>query len=200
MTDGERSLIRISAALASRDEKAISLAFKEALGVADNGQVEEVILQSYLFLGFHTSLNGMALWRNFSETVPLSSEALDCVGWVDRGEEVCKSVYADKYHKLRQNVRDLHPDLEQWMIMEGYGKVLGRPGLSLRIRELCIVASLAVLGSPKQLYSHLCGALNVGANVSAVEDALAEAHSYLDDDECSMSIKIWNEVQERYVS
>ena len=114
MTDGERSLIRISAALASRDEKAISLAFKEALGVADNGQVEEVILQSYLFLGFHTSLNGMALWRSISETEPSSSEALDCVGWVGRGEEVCRSVYADKYNKLRQNVRDLHP--------EGFGK------------------------------------------------------------------------------
>ena len=200
MTDGERSLVRTSAALASRDERAIGLAFKEAIEVADTGQIEEVILQSYLFLGFHASLNGMALWRNFSGTTPLSSEDLDCVGWVDRGQEICKLVYADKYHKLRQNVRDLHPDLEQWMIVEGYGKVLGRPGLSLKIRELCIVASLAVLGSSKQLYSHLCGALNVGANVSAVEEALAEAHSYLDEDGFLMSMKVWNKVQESRVS
>ena len=147
MTHGERSLVRISAALASRDEAALTSAFEEASGVADNRQVEEVLLQSYLFLGFPASLNGMTAWRRFSDTVPSAPQELDCVGWADRGHEVCGSVYAGQYEKLRETVRALHPDLEQWMVVEGYGKVLGRPGLPLTTRELCIVASLAVLGN-----------------------------------------------------
>ncbi|HZD06577.1 MAG TPA: carboxymuconolactone decarboxylase family protein, partial [Longimicrobiales bacterium] len=57
----------------------------------------------------------------------------------------------------------------------GYGKVLGRPGLGLAVRELCIVALLAVADAPTQLYSHLRGALNVGAPSGAVEEALALA-------------------------
>ncbi len=198
MTHGERSLVRISAALASRDEAALTSAFEEASGVADIRQVEEVLLQSYLFLGFPASLNGMAAWRRFSDTVPSAPQELDCVGWADRGHEVCGSVYAGQYEKLRETVRALHPDLEQWMVVEGYGKVLGRPGLPLTTRELCIVASLAVLGFPKQLYSHLRGALNVGADASDVEEALAQADPYLDGDGRSASVKVWQKVQERH--
>ena len=47
MTDGERSLVRISAALASRGKAALRSAFEGARGVADSRQVEEVLLQSY---------------------------------------------------------------------------------------------------------------------------------------------------------
>ena len=49
------------------------------------------------------------------------------------------------------------------MLAEGYGKVLGRPGLALEVRELCIVAILAGQDAAPQLYAHLRGALNVGA-------------------------------------
>ena len=200
MTDAERSLVRISAALASRDKAALTSAFEEARGVADSRQIEEVLLQSYLFLGFPASLNGMAAWRRFSDAVPPAPLALDCEGWADRGHEVCGSVYAGQYEKLRDTVRALHPDLELWMVVEGYGKVLGRPGLALTTRELCIVASLAVLGVPKQLYSHLRGALNVGAQASAVEEALAQADAYLDEEGRLMSRKVWEKVQDRHVA
>jgi 4-carboxymuconolactone decarboxylase len=63
------------------------------------------------------------------------------------------------------------------MLVEGYGKVLGRPGLSLRRRELCIVAMLARQGRrvERQLYSHLRGALNAGASRAEVDEALEVA-------------------------
>ena len=40
----------------------------------------------------------------------------------------------------------LHPDLAQWMIMEGYRKVLSRDVLSLKEREVLNVAILTTLG------------------------------------------------------
>jgi 4-carboxymuconolactone decarboxylase len=76
------------------------------------------------------------------------------------------------YDRLRENIRVLHPELDEWMIVEGYGKVLSRPGLDLGRRELCIVAACAASDQMRQLHSHLHGALNVGVSPSAVESAL----------------------------
>jgi 4-carboxymuconolactone decarboxylase len=73
---------------------------------------------------------------------------------------------------LRQNIRALHPALDAWMITDGYGKVLSRPGLDLRTRELCIVAACAASAQQRQLHSHLHGALNAGATVAEVESTL----------------------------
>lgn len=200
MTECERSLVRMSAALASGDKSALTSAFEEVRRTAEDGQIEEVLLQSYLFLGFPAALNGMAAWRRFSDTEPSAAQDFDCAGWADRGHEVCGAVYAGQYDKLRETVRALHPDLEQWMVVEGYGKVLGRPGLPLSTRELCIIASLAVLGAPKQLYSHLRGALNVGVGESDVAEALAQADPYLDGDGRRESTKVWEKVRERHLA
>ena len=69
--------------------------------------------------------------------------------WTRRGEEVCARVYGDNYSKLRDSVRALHPAIDAWMITEGYGRTLGRPGLDLMRRELCTVAQTAVLEAPR---------------------------------------------------
>ncbi len=50
---------------------------------------------------------------------------------------------AGGYEKLRQRMKQLHPVLDIMMLEHGYGRVLSRPGLSLRLRELCVVAALA---------------------------------------------------------
>src|SRR5947199_4149212 len=74
------------------------------------------------------------------------------------------------YSRLRYNIRALHPLLDHWMISEGYGKVLSRPGLDLARRELCIVAACASTGQDRQLHSHLHGALNVGVHESVLRE------------------------------
>ncbi len=191
-------MIRVSGALASGDKVALADAFAQARGVAEDSEVEEVLLQSYLFLGFPASLNGMAAWRRLTGSDPTEPAPSDYSAWESRGREVCGAVYAGQYERLRENVRALHPDLEQWMVVEGYGKVLGRPGLALVIRELCIVVTLAVTGASKQLYSHLRGALNVGAPPADVDVALVEAERFLDDDGRRSAAALWERVQKAY--
>jgi len=61
------------------------------------------------------------------------------------------------------------------MVTEGYGKVLGRGGLALGSRELCVVATLAVSGWPLQLHSHLRGAVHAGVPPERVGRALERA-------------------------
>ena len=58
------------------------------------------------------------------------------------------------------------------MIEQGYGRVLSRPGLGARERELITVAALAALGWQRQLVSHVLGALRIGASESATHAAL----------------------------
>ena len=172
LSPGGRALVRLSAALALAGEARLDEALEECRRRADPREVEEVILQSYLFLGYPAALNAFARWREVSGRA--APEAVDEVweGWARRGEDVCRRVYGGQYGRLRENVRALHPDMERWMVVEGYGKVLGRPGLALEARELCIAALLAALGAPTQLHSHLRGALNVGAPPDVVEEAV----------------------------
>ena len=198
MTDGDRALIRVSGALASGDKVALADAFSQARGVAEDSEVEEVLLQSYLFLGFPASLNGMAAWRRLAGPGPPGAAPPDYSAWESRGRDVCGAVYSGQYERLRENVRALHPDLEQWMVVEGYGKVLGRPGLALVIRELCIIATLTVTGASKQLYSHLRGALNVGAHPADVDTTLAEAERFLDDEGRRLAAALWERVKKGY--
>ena len=142
---------------------------EDAVEHVDPAQVDEVILQSYLFAGFPRTLNAARIWRSVSSvaapTEDREAELSSGSEWVARGEETCRTVYGESYELLRENIRDLHPALDAWMITDGYGKVLSRPGSNLLTRELCIVAACAAAGQQRQLHSHLHGALNAGASL-----------------------------------
>ena len=176
-----RHLVRIAGAIAGSPEGQVRTVMSDALDSVDPIAVEEIILQSYLFAGFPRALNAARAWRAASERpAPVDDpEAMiaNLDMWRELGERTCRIVYGDSYERLRENVRELHPALDEWMIVDGYGKVLSRPGVDLRTRELCIVAACAVAGQQRQLHSHLHGALNSGAtpgDVGLVFDALAD--------------------------
>lgn len=165
------ALVAVSAALAARSPQALDAALRLAAAQARREEVEEALLQSYLFLGYPAALEAFARWREVSG-LPAPGATADPGPWDERGAAVCRTVYAGQYESLKANVRLLHPDMERWMVSEGYGKVLGRPGLPLDTRELCIAALLAVLDTPRQLYAHLRGALNAGASEAEVSRTL----------------------------
>lgn len=181
-----RLLVLLAAAIAGGSESDVRDAFTRAISAkVPDEWIEELVLQSYLFSGFPRTLNAAREWRRQSPRQPATAESqldaspaehaddVDRVNeWRVRGEATCAAVYDGMYEKLRLNVRDLHPLLDEWMIVEGYGKVLGRPALDLPRRELCIVAACAATGQDRQLHSHLRGALNVGVDAGTLREAL----------------------------
>jgi 4-carboxymuconolactone decarboxylase len=195
LTTNVRHLVRISGAIAGADEATVRAIMSEAVeagdSVVDPVAVDEIILQSYLFAGFPRALNAARKWRAVAGVpAPESdaeSDAADLEVWRERGLRTCRVVYGDSYEGLRRNIDRLHPALDEWMIVDGYGKVLSRPGVDLRTRELCVVAACAVAGQQRQLHSHLHGALNAGA-------ALEEVAAVLD----SLEGLIYNEDRARY--
>lgn len=177
LDEATRLLVRVAAAAAASDEGTVRRMLADAAGRAPDAWVEEAVLQTYLFAGFPRCLNAMREWRRLRPEVATPAAPLPESAWRSAGEATCAAVYDGMYERLRENVRALHPALDDWMIVEGYGKVLSRPGLDLGRRELCVVAACAASGQDRQLHSHLHGARNVGVDdnvVRAALDALAD--------------------------
>lgn len=196
-------LVRLAAALArgvveGEGKPALLDAMDDALAHADPDHVEELLLQSYLFLGFPAAINALGLWRKRSGRTAPAPRPTDCEGWERRGKEVCARVYDDHYDRLRTAVAELHPDLDRWAITEGYGKVLGRDGLDLVTRELCVVACLAGLYAPRQLFAHLRGSLNAGASLAQIEQTLEWIGEVIGPERAAEAQKVWAKVQERH--
>lgn len=198
MDDALRALVAMCAALGARSRGALTITMDRAASVCDPAHVEEALLQSYLFVGYPVALQALAMWRERTGRPAPEQPAVDDAGtWRQRGEQVCAQVYAGQYERLRANIARLHPDMERWMLEEGYGKVLSRPGLDLKVRELCIAGVLIGLDAPQQLYSHLRGALNVGATTDEVETTVEIACTQASLDAKEAARKTWKDLKSR---
>jgi 4-carboxymuconolactone decarboxylase len=123
--------------------------------------------------------------------------AYDADEFRTRGLETCKKIYTDVFEKMMQRLGDTSPELASWMIVEGYGKVLSRPQLDVCTRELVNVAVLTVMGRPRQLYSHLRGALNTGAGETEITDALETAMGLASGTALHSAFGVWDTLRER---
>jgi len=170
--DATRALVRLAAVVTVGDEPAVRAALTELSPGVPATWIEELILQTYLFAGFPRALNAMREWRRFESQIASSSSGGDVEARHADGVATCSAVYGSMYERLRRNIRALHPLLDDWMITEGYGKVLSRPALDLGRRELCIVAACAASDQDRQLHSHLHGALNVGVAPTVIDATL----------------------------
>jgi 4-carboxymuconolactone decarboxylase len=190
-------LLEVSAALAAGGGDRLNAALAAALAGAPAVEVEEVILQSYLFLGYPAALRGLAAWRRVSGMAAPERPTDDRAVWESRGAATCARVYGGQYERLRANVAALHPDIEQWMVTEGYGKVLGRPALDLVAREACIVALLAAQDAAPQLYSHLRGLLNAGADAALADQVVRRLAASLPAARVAVLEREWQKVRSR---
>jgi len=97
---------------------------------------------------------------------------------------------------LKEDVAKLGARVEVVSVAEGYGRTLGRPGLDLMRRELCTVAQTALREAPKQLHSHLRGALNAGASFGQIEGVLSIVNPLLSFDQWKKVKELWRAVRQ----
>jgi len=196
LDDATEALVVLSAIVTGGTDRQIREAITRAATDIPARWVEELLLQSYLFAGFPRALNAMREWRRLTGQHALPSvEAADLNEWRRRGEATCEQVYGEMYERLRVNILALHPELDDWMIVEGYGKVLSRPGLDLPRRELCIVAACAASRQERQLHSHLHGAVNVGVSPHAVSEAIDALDGVVNEQDVTSARLLWRRVQ-----
>jgi 4-carboxymuconolactone decarboxylase len=178
-------LARLAAGTGALDEAAVEREARALRGRVRRRAAEEAVLQSYLFAGFPAAINGLsALRRGWpasgatgrrAASRPARSNPSQTARWRARGQDLCSRVYGPAYGRLRERMRELSRDLDEWIVTEGYGRTLGRPGLPFQARELCAIAVLAATGAARQLAAHLAGVERVGLDrrlaLAAARDA-----------------------------
>jgi 4-carboxymuconolactone decarboxylase len=212
MTDGAgpgldaqtAALVRVAAAVARGKVPELKARFAAAREARVPGLwIEELLLQSMLVVGYPLALVAFGAWRGVGGPAPVEGDGAedlahaDWQSWAARGAAVCREVYGRAYHKLLVNLRALHPALEDLVLVDAYGKVIARPGLDLKRRELCTVAATALLGTADQLHSHLRGALNTGASGEEIEAMLALLEPDLDAEHRQLVLEQWTDVKSR---
>ena len=200
------ALVRVAAAVATGKVPELDARLAAAREARVPGLwIEELLLQSMLVVGYPLALVAFGAWRRVGGPAPVEGDGAedlahaDWQSWATRGAAVCREVYGRAYHKLLVNLRALHPALEDLVLVDAYGKVIGRPGLDLKRRELCTVATTAVLGTAEQLHSHLRGALNTGAAGAEIEAVLRLIGEDLDAEQRKTAREQWEDVKKRKV-
>ena len=152
-------------------EPSLRREFRAALAAGTTpARLDEALLQLILFAGFARAINAFRVLRELVPGSPAPRSTPDAVR--RRGEALCRRIYGPVYERMISRMRSYHPDLAAWILKDGYGKVLSRPGLSARERELLVLPVLAALNVPLQLRSHVAGAARVGATKREIGDVL----------------------------
>lgn len=180
----------LSAASVLRKEKY----FRELLTLAKNEKINskkiyEALLQTYLFAGFPSALISL---KSFSEFFKpnIINDNYKIDAFKRRGIKNCKKVYGYKFNKLISKVHSFSPELSEWLVIEGYGKTLGRKALSMKERELCIVSILTALKFKDQLISHFIGALRCGNTVDNIKISLKNLKIIGENNKANWGLKI----------
>jgi alkylhydroperoxidase/carboxymuconolactone decarboxylase family protein YurZ len=145
--------------------------------------VRETFLQVCLFAGFPRTVNALdAFERALGRRPPDRPERLPAGErgrrlLERRGRALFGRVYGPDAGVVLEVLGRRHPEFRDCVLVDAYGKVMGRRGLSAAERECLAVALLAALDLPRQQVPHVRGALRCGARpagVSAALDAVAD--------------------------
>ena len=170
------ALLAVAAALndGAADELARLMSQARDQGVPP-AWLEELVLHSVLLVGFPRALQAAGALRKVLPDVVEVGDAADYTAWPawqERAEATCRKIYGTTYDQLVTNLRALHPALLAWVMIDGYGRTISRPGLEMKLRELCTIAALVAQGAPAQLHSHLRGAHRQGAPPDEISAAI----------------------------
>lgn len=142
-------------------------------------KIYEALLQNYLFCGFPSALFFLKRFHHLCGYKPKNYK-FNAVGLSEKGIKTSKKIYGDKLPKLISNVKKFSPELAEWLIVEGYGKVISRKDLTIKERESCIISVLSVQKFEEQLISHIYGGLKNGLTTKQISKLI----SNLSDIEC----------------
>jgi alkylhydroperoxidase/carboxymuconolactone decarboxylase family protein YurZ len=99
---------------------------------------------------------------------------------IGRGEEVWRTVFGDAgFDEQRRRNDDLDLEMNEYDFGVTWGLIFGRPGLDLRTRMLCSVATLLTLwnleeGLNKEIERYMKGALRVGAKPQEIVEVILQ--------------------------
>jgi 4-carboxymuconolactone decarboxylase len=128
-----------------------------------------IFLASYLLI----------LERTEHPSVPRQQEVEMKSDRYARGWEKLKEIDGHAGERVIESLKDIAPDLADYVIEFPFGDVYSRGVLSLKEREIATVAALAALGNAQpQLKVHIHGALNVGCTRQEIVEIMIQMAVY----------------------
>jgi 4-carboxymuconolactone decarboxylase len=97
----------------------------------------------------------------------------------ERGLERFRQVDGKGGRKAVDDLKDLVPEIERYLVEYPFGDIYSRPGLDLKTRELASVAALTAMGDcVPQLKVHIHAALNLGAARQEIIEVILQMSVY----------------------
>ncbi|MCK5125012.1 MAG: carboxymuconolactone decarboxylase family protein [candidate division Zixibacteria bacterium] len=191
----------LSASIAGRADEVSRMLMQAALddGVSAK-MIDEAILQVHLFLGFPAMIEAARAFaeihpRRYKKSqLPEAYNSKTTGSWNRNGLQKIRKIYGSAFDRLIPYINSFSPQILTWMINDGYGQVLSRPGVSFRLRELSVTATLTVTGYVNQLGAHIRGALNTGAEKKLLFETMTNCGLFCSRKNCLTAQKILRKV------
>lgn len=97
-----------------------------------------------------------------------------------KGFQVYQQLHGEHAGKeIVEAFQEISPEMEKFTMEFGFGDIFSRPGLDLKTRELCTIASLTSLGfAIPQLKAHVGAALKAGATQAEIKEVILQMLVY----------------------
>lgn len=164
----DRSLLALFLHACSGRWSDLEAACGPAASSAAPGEVREALRMVVPFAGYPRAVEAFEVL----DSAGLLPEAGPPPSATGDGDALFEVIYGADADQVRGRLQELDPSLARWIREHAYGAVLSGPALDARTRELLAVAWLATTDQPRQLLSHLRGALRCGATREDVAEVL----------------------------
>ena len=89
------------------------------------------------------------------------------------GLEQFKEIDGEAVEKIIDELKDISPELGNFIIEYAYGDIYSRKELDLKSKEIAIIASLTALGNAQpQLKFHINAGLNIGLTETEIKEII----------------------------
>ncbi|MFT5284368.1 MAG: alkylhydroperoxidase/carboxymuconolactone decarboxylase family protein YurZ [Planctomycetota bacterium] len=150
----------------------------------------EAVLQTHLFAGFPRLVEAYGVLEQAGGCGQPAPQELEAHQEINSGSQLFERIYAEHAVAVHQTLRSYHLDFATMIEEHAYARVLMRPGLGARSRELLSVACLISLDQPRQLISHARGARNCGAEIHDLRTVLDSVRDLVNEDAANRAERV----------
>ncbi|MCU0866400.1 MAG: carboxymuconolactone decarboxylase family protein [Planctomycetes bacterium] len=143
--------------------------------------LEETLLQAVLFCGFPRVVTAFEqLAAGWPVPTPPRGGSMPAAEQAAAGAQLFAGIYGRNEEAVRAMLRGCHEEFHDFVLQAAYGRILTRPHLDPRRRELIAVAVLAAQNQGRQFAGHARGALHFGATIDELREVLVSTFDAAD--------------------
>ncbi|MCD6359182.1 MAG: hypothetical protein J7L90_04445 [Dehalococcoidia bacterium] len=119
-------------------------------------------------------------WSEFAQSI-----------WSERGHAIYNGHWkGDAGAKIMEELNKICPEIPDWVIPDAYGRIYGRPGLSMAEHETVVSFIVCPQGAPKEMSLHFQGLVDQGITKEMIVDILQNLDDVMSKKEIAELIEV----------